>query len=76
VQPFGAVYGPAKMPKEIVEKIARAVQAVMAQQAVKDGVARYAFEAESSTPEELAAFHKTQLEIWQRSARELGLQTN
>jgi len=76
VQPFGAIYGPAKMPKEIVEKVARAVQAVMAQQAVKEGVARYAFEAESSTPEELAAFHKTQFEVWKRSARELNLQTD
>ena len=76
VQPYGAVYGPAKMPKEIVDKIAHAVQAVMAQQAVKDGVARYAFEAQSSTPEELAAFHKVQLEVWKRSAKELNLQTD
>jgi tripartite-type tricarboxylate transporter receptor subunit TctC len=76
VQPFGAIYGPAKMPREIVERVARAVQAVMAQPAVKEGVARYAFEAESSTPEELAAFHKTQFEIWKRSARELNLQTD
>ena len=76
VQPFGAIYGPAKMPKEIVEKIARAVQAVMAQPAVKEGVARYAFEAESSTPQELAAFHKVQLEVWKRSAKELNLQVD
>jgi tripartite-type tricarboxylate transporter receptor subunit TctC len=76
VQPYGAIYGPAKMPREIVDKVARAVQAVMAQPAVKEGVARYAFEAQSSTPEELAAFHKVQLEIWQRSARELKLQTD
>ncbi|HEX7250406.1 MAG TPA: tripartite tricarboxylate transporter substrate binding protein [Burkholderiales bacterium] len=76
VQPFGAVYGPAKMPKEIVDKIARAVQAVMAQQAVKDGVARYAFEAQSSTPEELAAFHKVQFDVWKRSAKELNLQVD
>jgi tripartite-type tricarboxylate transporter receptor subunit TctC len=76
VQPFGAIYGPAKMPKEIVEKVARAVQAVMAQPAVKEGDARYAFEAESSTPEELAAFHKIQFEVWRRSVKELNLQTD
>jgi tripartite-type tricarboxylate transporter receptor subunit TctC len=64
------------MPKEIVDRIAHAVQAVMAQQAVKDGVARYAFEAQSSTPEELAAFHKVQFEVWKRSAKELNLQTD
>lgn len=76
VQPFGAIYGPAKMPKEIVEKVARAVQAVMAQPAVREGVARHAFEAQSSTSQQLAEFHKEQFEIWRRSVKELGLQTD
>jgi tripartite-type tricarboxylate transporter receptor subunit TctC len=73
VQPFAGIYGPAKMPREIVERIARDVASVMARQDVKEGVGRYAFEAQSSTPEQLLEFHKTQLEIWRRSARELNL---
>jgi tripartite-type tricarboxylate transporter receptor subunit TctC len=73
VQPFAGLYGPAKMPREIVERLARDVAAVMARQDVKDGVARYAFEAQSSTPEQLLEFHKTQLDIWRRSARDLNL---
>lgn len=73
VQPFAGIYGPAKMPREVVERIAQAVQAVMARPEVKEGVARHAFEAQSSTPEQLAEFHKQQLEIWKRSARELNL---
>jgi tripartite-type tricarboxylate transporter receptor subunit TctC len=73
VQPFAAIYGPAKMPREIVERVARDVAAVMARQDVKDGVARYAFEAQSSTPDQLLEFHKAQLEIWRRAARELNL---
>jgi tripartite-type tricarboxylate transporter receptor subunit TctC len=73
VQPFAGIYGPAKMPREIVERLARDVAAVMARQEVKDGVGRYAFEAQSSTPEQLLEFHKAQLEIWRGSARELNL---
>jgi tripartite-type tricarboxylate transporter receptor subunit TctC len=73
VQPFAGIYGPAKMPREIVERVARDVATVMARQEVKEGVARYAFEAQSSTPEQLLEFHKAQLEIWRRSARELNL---
>ena len=73
VQPFAGLYGPAKMPREIVERLARDVASVMARQDVKDGVARYAFEAQSSTPEQLLEFHRAQLEIWRRSARELNL---
>jgi tripartite-type tricarboxylate transporter receptor subunit TctC len=76
VQPFAALYGPAKMPREIVERVARDVASVMARQDVKEGVVRYAFEAQSSTPEQLLEFHKAQLEIWRRSARELNLMSD
>lgn len=73
IQPYGGIYGPARMPKEIVDRLARAVAEVMAQPAVKEGVGRHAFEAQSSTPEQLAAFHKEQLELWRRTAREIGI---
>ena len=73
VQPYAALYGPAKLPREVVQKLARAAATVMARPEVREGVGRQAFEAQSSTPEQLAAFHKEQLEIWRRSARELNL---
>jgi tripartite-type tricarboxylate transporter receptor subunit TctC len=73
VQPFAAIYGPAKLPREVVDRLARAVAAVMARPEVKEGVGRHAFEAQSSTPEELADFHREQYEIWRRSVRELGI---
>ncbi|MBV8030940.1 MAG: tripartite tricarboxylate transporter substrate binding protein [Betaproteobacteria bacterium] len=76
VQPYAGLYGPRGLPREIVERLAQEVQAVMAKPEVKEGVARYAFEAQSSTPAELAAFHREQLEIWKRSARELNLVTD
>src|ERR671930_1970432 len=73
VQPFAALYGPAKLPREIVERLAREVAAVMARPEVREGVARYGFEAQSSNPEQPRNFHKEQLEIWRRSVRELDL---
>lgn len=73
IQPFAAIFGPANLPREIVDRLARDVASVMAQPEVKEGVAKHAFEAQSSTPDELAAFHKAQYEIWRRSAAELGL---
>ena len=73
VQPYAGLYGPAKLPAEIVERLARDIATVMAKPEVKEGVARFAFEAQSSTPAELAAFHKEQFEIWKRSARDLNL---
>jgi tripartite-type tricarboxylate transporter receptor subunit TctC len=73
VQPFAALYGPANLPRDVVQKLARAAAAVMARAEVREAVGRQAFEAQSSTPEQLAAFHKEQLEIWRRYARELNL---
>ena len=74
VQSFAAIYGPANLPREIVERVAREVAVVMAKPEVREGVARRAFEAQSSTPQELADFHKEQFENWRRSVRELGIQ--
>ncbi len=73
VQPYAGIYGPAGLPRDIVDKVAAAVQATMARQDVKEGVAKFAFEAQSSTAQELLDFHKTQLEIWKKSARDLNL---
>jgi tripartite-type tricarboxylate transporter receptor subunit TctC len=73
IQPYAAIYGPKGLPKEVVERLAKAVQDVMAQPAVKEGVGRHAFEAQSSTPEQLAAFHREQLELWRRTSKEIGI---
>jgi tripartite-type tricarboxylate transporter receptor subunit TctC len=74
IQPYAGIYGPKGLPREIVDRLAKAVQEVMAQPAVKEGVGRHAFEAQSSTPEQLASFHKEQLELWRRTVREVGIQ--
>ena len=74
IQPYAAIYGPKGLAKEIVERLAKATQQVMAQPAVKEGVARYAFEAQSSTPGELAEFHRVQLDLWRRTMKEVGIQ--
>ncbi len=73
VQPFAAIFGPAKLPREVVERLARDIASVMARPEVREGVGRHAFEAQSSTPQELAEFHKQQYEIWRRTVREVGI---
>ena len=41
---------------------------------VRDGLERAAFESQNSTPQELGAFLKDQLNVWGTVAREAGLQ--
>ena len=70
---FAGLFGPAKMPKDVVDKIARATATVLARRDVLDGLDRLAFEGRSSTPEELGAFLKEQVEIWRRTVKEVGI---
>ena len=74
LQPWGGVFGPAKLPKEVVDRLGRALATVLARQDVKDGLAKIAFEAKSSSPEELTAFVKKQHEVWRDTARQVGIQ--
>jgi len=73
ITPWGAVFGPAHMPKEIVGRLSRELAAVLKRPEVREAFQKLAFEPRSSTPEELAAFVKEQGEIWRRVVAEVGI---
>jgi tripartite-type tricarboxylate transporter receptor subunit TctC len=73
ITPWAALFGPARMPRDILERLSREVIAVLARTEVRDQLDRFAFEGRSSTPEELAAFLKEQLDVWRRTVREVGI---
>jgi len=73
ITPWGGLFGPAKMPKEIVDRLARELAVVLAKPEVRDAFGRLAFEPRSSTPQELSAFVAEQLEAYRRVARQVGL---
>ena len=72
-QPWGGLFGPAKMPKPIAERLAREVAHLLQQPDTRKRLDDHGFEPESSTPDEFAAFVKTQLETWRRVAQEGGM---
>ena len=73
VTAWGGLFGPAKMPREIVDHLAREMAVALKRQDVREGLDRIAFEGRSSSPEELAALVKSQLEIWRRAVLEVGI---
>jgi tripartite-type tricarboxylate transporter receptor subunit TctC len=73
ITPWGGLFGPAKMPKEIVDRLARDLAVVLAKPEVRDAFGRLAFEPRSSTPQELSTFVAEQLEAYRRVARAVGL---
>jgi len=74
VTPWGGIFGPAKMPREIADRLSRELAVVLKRADVREALGKLAFEPRSSTPDELAVFLKEQLESWGRSARAAGIE--
>jgi tripartite-type tricarboxylate transporter receptor subunit TctC len=74
LRPWGGVFGPARMPREVVERVEAALAKVLVRQDVIDGLGKIAFQPKGSTPEQLTAFLKEQMEVWRTTARQVGIQ--
>jgi tripartite-type tricarboxylate transporter receptor subunit TctC len=72
-QPWGGLFGPAKLPKPIADRLSREVAHVLQQAETRKRLDDHGFEPEASTPEQFGAFVKTQLETWRRVAKEGGM---
>jgi len=72
-QPWGGLFGPAKMPKPIAERLSREVVQVLQQAETRKRLDDHGFEPESSSPDQFGTFVKTQLETWRRVAKEGGM---
>lgn len=71
--PWGGVFGPKGMPRPVVDRLARELADILKRAQVREAFGRLAFEPKSSTPEELHAILKQQIEIWTAAAREAGI---
>lgn len=71
--PWAGIFGPARMPREIVDRLARELTRVLAQADVRSQLESVAFQPQGSSPEELAATLREQLEIWAKAAKDAGI---
>ena len=71
--PWGGVFGPKGMPKEAVDRLVRELAVILKKPEVREAFGKLAFEPRGSTPEELAAFLKQQIEAWTSTARQVGI---
>jgi len=69
-----AFYGPARMPAPVVRRLHDALARVLAMPATRDFFRTGAYEAESSTPEELRELTRSTYDQWGEVIRRLGLQ--
>ena len=74
IVPWAGLFGPAKMPKAVVDHLNRELVAILQRADVREQLARQAFEAKGSSPGELAAHVREQLDVWGKAVRDAGIQ--
>ena len=73
VRQWAGVFGPPKMPRDIVERLNKEVNAALKRPDVLEQLQRYGYAAEGSTPEGLTAINRDDLALWRRLVREAGI---
>jgi tripartite-type tricarboxylate transporter receptor subunit TctC len=74
VTSWAGLFGPAKMPREVVERINKEFAAAMARSDVQALMDKQAFVLSPSSPERLGAFVKEQMESYRNILRAAGVQ--
>jgi tripartite-type tricarboxylate transporter receptor subunit TctC len=71
---WAALYGPAKMPREVQLRLNKEFHEAMKRPEVIAQMEKQAFQMTPSTPEELGAFTKAQLEAYRGIMKSIGMQ--
>lgn len=73
VEFFAGLWGPAKMPADIAQRLSKELNAIIARAQIREQIERHGFALAGSTPAELDEFTRRQLDAWARGFREAGI---
>ena len=73
IRHWAGLYGPAKMPRDIVERLNREVTAAVKRPEVIQKMQSYGYVAESSTPERLLEINREDLALWRKLIADAGI---
>ena len=73
IDPWAAIFGPAKMPADLTSRLSKELNSVLQRQDSREQFERQGFVPKGSTSEQLAAFHKAQWDAWTKTVREQGI---
>jgi tripartite-type tricarboxylate transporter receptor subunit TctC len=73
VDSWQGIFAPAKTPPEIVQTISRDLAKTLTEPALVEKLARNAYTAESSSPDELTKFLKADTEKWEAVIKTTGI---
>ena len=74
--PWAGLFGPAKLPQPVVERLARELTRALATPEVRDTLEKLAFQPQGSTAEQLGDMLKAQLATWRSAGKQAGLEAN
>ena len=70
---WAALFGPAKLPADITQKMNRALNDAMQKPDVREKIAALGFELGGSTPDEMGKFLQDQLVAWAKAFKDAGM---
>ena len=70
---WAALFGPAKLPAEITQRMNRELNAAMQRPEVRERIGALGFELSGNTPDEMGAFVQDQLVAWARAFKDAGM---
>ena len=73
VRQWAGIYGPPKMPRDIVERLNKEVNAALKRPDVLEKLQSYGYAAEGSTPERLLEINRDDLALWRRLVKEANI---
>jgi len=73
VRQWAGVYGPPNLPREIVARLNKEVNAAVKRADVIEKLQSYGYSPEGSTPERLLEINRADLELWRKLVKEAGI---
>jgi tripartite-type tricarboxylate transporter receptor subunit TctC len=73
VRQWAGIFGPPKLPRDIVERLNKEVNAALKRPDVLEKLQSYGYAAEGSTPERLLEINRDDLALWRRLVKEAGI---
>ena len=73
VRQWAGVFGPPKMPRDIVDRLNKELNAALQRTDVREKLQSYGYATEGSTPERLLEINRDDLALWRRLVRDAGI---
>ena len=73
VRQWAGIFGPPKMPRDIVDRLNKEINAALKRPDVIDKLQGYGYSPEGSTPERLLETNREDLALWRRLVKEAGI---